>query len=198
MRCNIYKDQLESAELFGKPVLFTGLPIERESVPDNWFCYDLAASDRNPVKPATLEDHVVWNRVGTVLSPVPLKRETTLARQIKNSFHLHEELLDLAGFCEKNHLDYPQDPRKYVLRPASPEKETKLFYSLMDLEKDAASSTEQCGFSAEGLQHLQNASNLSIPHTYKWYLLRDSNMPDEQMFSGLTQISGCSWTHRSR
>ena len=47
MRCNIYKDQLESAELFGKPVLYTGLSIERESVPDNWFCYDLAASDRN-------------------------------------------------------------------------------------------------------------------------------------------------------
>ena len=53
MRCNIYKDKLESAELFGKPVLFTDLPIERESVPDDWFCYDLAASDRNPVKPAT-------------------------------------------------------------------------------------------------------------------------------------------------
>ena len=85
MRCNIYKDQLESAELFGKPVLYTGLSIERESVPDNWFCYDLAASDRNPDKAVTLEDHVVWNRVGTVLSPVPLKRETTLARQIKTA-----------------------------------------------------------------------------------------------------------------
>ena len=296
MRCNIYKDQLESAELFGKPVLYTGLSIERESVPDNWFCYDLAASDRNPDKAVTLEDHVVWNRVGTVLSPVPLKRETTMARQIKNSFHLHEELLDLAGFCEKNHLDYPQDPRKYVLRPASPGKEAGLFYSLMDLEKDAASGTvghmrfyfrdgrfnhswwphnddqfntpkfkevlqefvnellargplknestmrrwcygypegkigresvgfiaetadyrfclrcttdtsdygylycydlnqqklameqeQHCGFSAEGLQQLQNTADPSIPHTYKWYLLRDSNMPEEQMFSGLS------------
>ena len=299
MRCNIYKDQLESAELFGKPVLFTGLKIERESVPENWFCYDLAASDRNPVKPATLEDHVVWNRVGTVLSPVPLKRETTLARQIKNSFHLHEELLDLAGFCERNHLACPQDPRKYVLRPASPEKEARQFYSLMDLEQDAAAATvghmrfhfrdgrfhhswwphnddqfntpkfkevleefvnemlargplknqstmhrwcygypegeigresvgfvaetadyrfclrcttdtsdygylycydlnqqklameqkqntQQHGLSTEGLQRLQNAADPSIPHTYKWYLLRDCNMPEEQMFSGLS------------
>ena len=299
MRCNIYKDQLESAELFGKPVLFTGLKIERESVPENWFCYDLAASDRNPVKPATLENHAVWNCVGTVLSPVPLKRETTLARQIKNSFHLHGELLDLAGFCEKNHLDCPTDPRKYVLRPASPGKEAGQFYSLLDLEQDAAAgtighlrfdfgggrfhhswwphnddqfntpafkealqefvdelrvrgplksestmrrwcyghpegelgrscvgfvaetadyrfclrctttggdygylycydlnqqklameqeqSTQQHGLSAEGLQRLQNAADPGIPHTYKWYLLRDCNMPEEQMFSGLS------------
>ena len=78
MRCNIYKDQMESAEVFGKPVLYTGLQIERESIPEHWCCYDLAASDRNPVKPAALEDKAVWKRVGTVLSPVPLKRETLL------------------------------------------------------------------------------------------------------------------------
>ena len=76
MRCNIYKDALQRAELFGKPVLYTGLPIERESIPENWYCYDLTGSDRNPTKPVTLEDRAVWNRVGSVLSPVPLKRET--------------------------------------------------------------------------------------------------------------------------
>jgi len=75
LRCNIYKDRMESAELFGKPVLYTSLQIERESIPENWHCYDLAATDRNPVKPATLENHAVWNRVGTVLSPAPLTRE---------------------------------------------------------------------------------------------------------------------------
>lgn len=141
MRCNIYKDQMESAEVFGKPVLYTSLQIERESIPEHWYCYDLAASDRNPVKPAALEDNAVWNRIGTVLSPVPLKRETTQSRPIKNSFCLHEEPLSLADFCENNNLDCPQDPRKYVLRPASPSKEAGQFYSQMDMEKDAEAGT---------------------------------------------------------
>ncbi|MDE6997931.1 MAG: hypothetical protein K2P04_08665, partial [Oscillospiraceae bacterium] len=138
MRCNIYKDQFRSAELFGKPVLYTEKQIQREMVPEGWHCYDLTGTDREPDKPVTLEDRMPWNRTGTVLSPIPLKRKNTLTRQIKNSFSLHEELLDLAGFCEKNHLPCPQDPRKYVLRPASHD-EAGLFYSQM--EEDAAQAT---------------------------------------------------------
>ena len=138
LRCNIYKDQFRSAELFGKPVLYTEKQIQREMVPEGWHCYDLTGTDREPDKPVTLEDRMPWNRTGTVLSPIPLKRKNTLTRQIKNSFSLHEELLDLAGFCEKNHLPCPQDPRKYVLRPASHD-EAGLFYSQM--EEDAAQAT---------------------------------------------------------
>ena len=138
MRCNIYEDQFHSAELFGKPVLYTEKQVQREVVPKGWHCYDLTGTDREPDKPVTLEDRMPWNRTGTVLSPVPLKRKNTLTRQIKNRFSLHEELLDLAGFCEKNHLSCPQDPRKYVLRPASHD-EAGLFYSQM--EEDAAQAT---------------------------------------------------------
>ena len=49
--------------------------------------------------------------------------------------------MESAGFCEKNHLTCPQGPRKYVLRPASPGKEAGQFYSLLDLEQDAAVGT---------------------------------------------------------
>jgi hypothetical protein len=107
LRINIYKDQFQSAELLG-----------------------LTGTDREPDKPAALEDKISWLRVGAVLSPVSLKRKNTLTRRINNSFSLHEELLDLAGFCEKNHLDCPQAPRKFILRPASHE-EAGLFYSQM-------------------------------------------------------------------
>ena len=140
MRCNIYEEQLRSAELFGKPVLYTEKQIQRESVPEGWHCYDLSGSGRDPDKPSALEDKTAWNRIATVLSPVPLKRETTLTRQIKNSFSLYEELLDLAGFCEKHHLESPSDPRKFILRPAS-SKEAGLFYSQMEPEEDAAAGT---------------------------------------------------------
>lgn len=86
MRCNIYEDQFQSAELFGKPVLYTQKQVQREAVPEGWHCYDLSGTDRDPGKPAILADKTVWGRTGTVLSPVPLKRETTLTRQIRNSF----------------------------------------------------------------------------------------------------------------
>ena len=69
MRCDIYKDQFQSAELFGKPVLYTRKQIQRETVPDGWHCYDLSGTDRNPDRPSTLEDKSVWDRIGTVLSP---------------------------------------------------------------------------------------------------------------------------------
>lgn len=135
MRCNIYKDPFQSAELFGKPVLYTEKQIQREAVPEGWYCYDLSGTDRNPNKPAVLTDRAVWGRIGTVLSPVPLKRETTSSRRIKDSFVLREELLDLSEFCERNHIPCPHDPRKYILRPASRE-EAGLFYSQTDREQD--------------------------------------------------------------
>ena len=42
MHCNIYEDQFQSAELFGKPVLYTEKQIPREAVPDGWYCYECA------------------------------------------------------------------------------------------------------------------------------------------------------------
>ena len=140
MRCNIYEDQFQSAEIFGKPVLYTEKQVPREAVPDGWHCYDLTGTDREPDRPAALEDRMPWLRVGTVLSPVSLKRKNTLARRINNSFSLHEELLDLAGFCEKNHLECPSDPRKFILRPAS-HQEAGLFYSRMEPEQDVELGT---------------------------------------------------------
>ena len=55
--------------------------------------------------------------------------------------NIYKDQMESAGFCEKNHLTCPQGPRKYVLRPASPGKEAGQFYSLPDLEQDAAAGT---------------------------------------------------------
>ena len=140
MSINIYKDQMEYAELFGKPVLHTTNDIPREMVPDGWHCYDLCGTDRNPHKPSTITDYAVWGRLGTVLSPAPLKRPTTETRQIKDTFILSRKMMDLSIFCREQNLPCPSDPRKYILRPASSE-EAGLFYSRMEPEQDAAEGT---------------------------------------------------------
>ena len=84
MSINIYKDQMEYAELFGKPVLYTIQDIPRETVPEGWHCYDLCGTDRHPDKPSTIADHAVWDRIGSVLSPAALKGESTLERKVKD------------------------------------------------------------------------------------------------------------------
>ena len=139
MSINIYKDQMEYAELFGKPVLHTTNDVPRETVPEGWHCYDLCGTDRNPHKPSTLTDYAIWGRLGTVLSPVPLKRESTIERRVKD-FILSGEQMDLNTFCQKRGLTCPSDPRKFILRPASHE-EAGLFYSRLEPEQDIAECT---------------------------------------------------------
>lgn len=137
---NIYTDQMQYAELFGRPVLHTRESIPRETVPEGWHCYDLCGTERRPHKPSAIMDHVIWGRVGTVLSPVPLKRPSTEVRQIKDTLILSGKMTDLSTFCREHDLPCPSDPRKFILRPASV-KEAGLFYSQMEAEQDAAEGT---------------------------------------------------------
>ena len=129
MRINIYEDRMQEAELFGKPVLFTADEIPRETVPEGWSCYDLSRSERSPDRPSELMDDISFDRFGSVLSPAPLKRETTQARPTKDRFLLTRRPLTLAEFCQERGLPQTHDPRKYIPRPASPE-EAGLFYAL--------------------------------------------------------------------
>ena len=110
MSINIYKDQMERGTLFGKPVLFTEQDIPRESVPDGWFCYDLCGNDRHPDEPTELMDRVLWERLGTVLSPAPLKRASTEVRKIKDALVLSGEMTSLNAFCQEQGLACPSDP----------------------------------------------------------------------------------------
>ena len=128
MSANIREDQMQHIEIFGKPALFTNWLIARDTVPAGWHCYDLRGSDQNPGKAVTLEDRVSFNHAGTILSPKPLKRPDTKVRRINGQFCLLGELLSLEGFCEEHGLEYPQETRQYMLRPASPD-EAGLFFS---------------------------------------------------------------------
>ena len=129
MAVDIFKDRLRHAELFGKPVLTTTGTIPRETVPDGWFCYDMQAIGRNPDARTALVDNAAFGHRGSVLSPTPLKRPSTAARRIGDGdYFLHGEEMDLEGFCEEHGLDYPDNPIKLEIRPASPD-EVGLFYA---------------------------------------------------------------------
>ena len=56
MAVNIFKDELQHAQLFGTPVLTTNWLIPRETVPDGWFCCDMRGTDSDPGAHAALVD----------------------------------------------------------------------------------------------------------------------------------------------
>lgn len=128
MSVNAREETMEHIEIFKKPALFTNGRIDKDSVPEGWHCYDLRGSDFDPGHPSTLEDTVVVNHAGSVLSPTPLKRPSTEFRPLKGTLNFLGEDMTLAAFCEQHGLEYPKDTRKYILRPASPD-EAGLFFS---------------------------------------------------------------------
>ena len=134
MSINIWTDSMQHAELLGKPVLFTNWLIQRDIIPDGWYCYDLRGTHKSPSTRTTLVDHAADYHAGTVLSPIPLKHEGTASRRVNGTFYLLGEELTLEQFCEEHDLAYPQDNREFVLRPASPD-EAGLFYSEEKLDE---------------------------------------------------------------
>ena len=130
MSINIYRDQMQHAKLFGKPVLTTNQPIPRETVPDGWCCYDMRGTDTDPGAHAVLVDYASYLHSGTVLSPAPLKRPNTAERRIgRKDYFLHGEEMDLEAFCGEYDLKCPENPIKFEMRPASPD-EAGIFYAL--------------------------------------------------------------------
>lgn len=141
MSINIWTDSMQHAALLGKPVLFTNWLIQRDIIPDGWYCYDLRGTHKSPSTRTTLVDHAADYHAGTVLSPIPLKHEGTASRRVNGTFYLLGEEMTLEQFCEEHDLAYPQDNREFVLRPASLD-EVGLFYSEEKL--DEALGKEGC------------------------------------------------------
>ena len=57
MSINIWTDSMQHAALLGKPVLFTNWLIQRDIIPDGWYCYDLRGTHKSPSTRTTLVDH---------------------------------------------------------------------------------------------------------------------------------------------
>ena len=69
MSINIWTDSMQHAALLGKPVLFTNWLIQRDIIPDGWYCYDLRGTRQSPNVKIALVDKTARYHAGTVLSP---------------------------------------------------------------------------------------------------------------------------------
>lgn len=99
MSIDIYADKLQNVWLFGRSVLYTPQPIQRESVPEGWYCYDLQGSAGSPDKPHVLVDQASERFAGCILSDVPLKSSRSHGELVPNLFWATAIPLTLAEHC---------------------------------------------------------------------------------------------------
>jgi hypothetical protein len=134
MSTNIREESFEYVELFGRPALFTNSRIDRDTVPEGWYTYDLRGSDYDPGEPVSVEPKVIANHAGTILTHDPVTIPKSGPRPLKGRLAFLGDQYTLAEFCEVRGLNYPEDNRKYTLRPASPD-EAGLFYTQEEQDK---------------------------------------------------------------
>jgi len=65
-------EEYQQAEFYDVPSLFSNGRVDRESLPEGIFCYELRGADYDPGHPLTVEEHVTVNHAATILTAVPV------------------------------------------------------------------------------------------------------------------------------
>lgn len=59
-------EEFQHLELFDKFALFTNAQIDRATVPEGWYCYDLRGTGDDPGELRFIEESVVVNHSGSI------------------------------------------------------------------------------------------------------------------------------------
>lgn len=126
MTINVWSDSMQHIELLGKPALFSDSRVDRSTVPDGWYVYDLRGSDYDPDLISTLEARVIVNYAGSILTPEPvIFPDGQDYLDVKGQTDFLDEEITLIDFCRQHEMPIPS---RYQIRPASFD-EAGLFYA---------------------------------------------------------------------
>ena len=92
MELDAGKETFERAEIDGVEVLFTNARLDRDTVPEGLYCYDVRETDGSSGIAATLEPFVAVNHWGTVLSKQPFPMEDEYYQLSADSFNYLGEM----------------------------------------------------------------------------------------------------------
>ena len=84
VRYDTQKETYEEIEIFDTPALFSAGRIQKDSVPDGFYCYEIRHDDEGRGIPCELSAHILVNFWGTVISRVPLIQENKCRRYIED------------------------------------------------------------------------------------------------------------------
>ena len=104
----------EHVELFGLPAIFTNARVDRPTVPEGLFCYDIRGSDDDPGALCMIENHVCVNHAGTVIGTVDYLLGKDGYKVIGEGINFLGDEITLYDFCKLHGIEIGE-PKKGVL-----------------------------------------------------------------------------------
>lgn len=104
----------EHIELFDSPAMFTNARVDRSTVSDGLFCYDVRGSDDDPGALCVMENHVMVNHAGTVIGVVDYQLEKSGYKVIGEGINFLGDEITLDEFCKLHGVEIGE-PKKGVL-----------------------------------------------------------------------------------
>lgn len=84
MRINAKTEKFEKVTVFGKPMLFTSLRVDKGTVPDGLYIYEVRHDDEGQGDPIEVANFVMVNHWGTLISAYPIK--LTPSSMVRNAY----------------------------------------------------------------------------------------------------------------
>lgn len=110
-------EEFQHIEIFDKFALFTNAQIDRTTVPEGWYCYDLRGTGDAPGELRFIEESVVVNHSGSILMPEKLELPASGQLDAWDEFGFLDECdMTLREFCELHDLPYPSHEKPLVGR----------------------------------------------------------------------------------
>lgn len=100
MTTDARNEDFELVEIDDRVVLFTNARIDRNTVPNNLYCYDVRESEGFSGDPVTLENFVLVNHWGTVISKEPFSYNDTNCYPLKDGINYLGEECTLSEFID--------------------------------------------------------------------------------------------------
>ena len=115
MICVDAKNEIfEHIELFDAPAMFTNARVDRSTVPDGLFCYDVRGSDVDPGDLCVIENNVLVNHSGTIIGIEDYMLEKGQAKYIATHINFLGDEITLDEFCKLHGVEVGE-PKKGVL-----------------------------------------------------------------------------------
>ncbi|MEA4816785.1 hypothetical protein SDC9_181181 [bioreactor metagenome] len=96
------KEGYELGEIDGKLVAFTNMRLNRQTIPESLYCYDIRDSDNLDGSCAELKTHVMVNHWGTVLCKKPFELDKSGSYYPENNMDYLGVSLSLDEFQESS------------------------------------------------------------------------------------------------
>ena len=100
-RDKMQSEKFEEVTLFDVPMLFSNGRVDRDSLPDEVYCYDMRGADYDPGKPLAIEDYVAVNHAASIISAFPLDLSEQGRLRLGEELNFGDGEITLAQYMEE-------------------------------------------------------------------------------------------------